>query len=224
VTLQCPRCRSENTDSSKYCSTCSAPLLGDDRPSSTPTRTVEGLSKVLSPGTIVAGKYRILEGIGHGGMGVVCKAEDIKLQRTVALKFLSSRLADSTEFKERFLVEARAAAALSHPNICVIHEIVEDQYGSCIVMEYVEGRTLRDRMREGPLGTEQIAEIVAQVAAGLEDAHHEGIIHRDIKAANVMLTDKGQAKIISPAMHRSFGHRARTLTISMKTRCLCPSS
>jgi TolB-like protein len=151
---------------------------------------------VLKPNSLVAGKYRILEEIGRGGMGVVYKAEDLKLKRCVALKFLPPHLMDSRELKERFLIEAQAAAALSHPNICVIHEVGESEERPYIAMEYVEGDTLRDKIKKGTLKPEKALDCAVQVAAGLGEAHRKGIIHRDIKSANIMVTEKGQAKVM----------------------------
>jgi formylglycine-generating enzyme required for sulfatase activity/dienelactone hydrolase len=152
--------------------------------------------QVAVKGTLVAGKYRIAEKIGSGGMGVVYKAEDLKLKRAVALKFLPLHLADSAERKERFVVEAQAAAALSHPNICVIHEVGETEGQPYIAMEYVEGETLRHKIKERCLSAEDVLGITSQVAAGLAEAHRKGIVHRDIKSANIMMTGTGQVKIM----------------------------
>ena len=195
--VECPKCHAENNDASRFCSSCAAPLgAGAGPEGASITKTLETHLRVLKPGTLVASKYRIIEEIGHGGMGVVYKAEDLKLKRCVALKFLPPHLMDSPELKERFLVEAQAAAALNHPNICVIHEVGESEERPYIAMEYVEGETLRERVRKGPLKTEEALDIAAQVAAGLGEAHHKGIIHRDIKSANIMVTNKGQAKVM----------------------------
>ena len=160
------------------------------------TKTLETPVRVLKTGAVIAGKYRIVEEVGAGGMGVVYKAEDLKLKRAVALKFLPPHLMDLPDLKERFLVEAQAAAALSHPNICVIHEVGESEDRPYIAMEYVEGETLRDRVRKGPLEPSEAVDIVDQVAAGLGEAHGKGIIHRDIKSANIMVTAKGRAKVM----------------------------
>jgi dienelactone hydrolase/predicted Ser/Thr protein kinase len=160
------------------------------------TKTLGTPVCVLRPGCLIAGKYRIIEEIGRGGMGIVYKAEDIKLKRSVALKFLPPHLMDSDELKERFLIEAQAAAALSHPNICVIHEVGAEEDRSFIAMEYVEGETLGDKIKRGPLKTAEALEIASQVAAGLGAAHRKGIIHRDIKTANIMVTEQGQAKVM----------------------------
>jgi serine/threonine protein kinase/dienelactone hydrolase len=150
----------------------------------------------LLPGTTLAGKYNIIEVSGRGGMGIVYKAEDTKLKRSVALKFLPPELIQDEEIKERFVLEAQTAAALSHPNICTIHEIDEEEGKSFIAMEYVEGQSLRAKIEKGPLEIDEALNISMQVAEGLEEAHKKGIIHRDIKSANIMVTEKGQAKVM----------------------------
>jgi TolB-like protein len=160
------------------------------------TLTLETPLHILKAGSLVAGKYQIVEEIGRGGMGVVYKAEDIKLKRCVAVKFLPPHLMDSPELKQRFLIEAQAAAALSHPNICVIHEVGESEERPYIAMEYVEGETLRDKIKKGPLKVEEALDLAIQIAAGLGESHRKGIIHRDIKSANIMVTEKGQAKVM----------------------------
>jgi len=194
--MECPNCRAENKEDSHFCRNCATPL-GKARPDpASLTKTLVTPLPVISKDSLIAGKYRILEEIGQGGMGIVYKAEDLKLKRCVALKFLPPHLMDSPELKERFLIEAQAAAALSHPNICVIHEIGESEERPYIAMEYVEGETLRERVRKGPLEQEEALNIAAQVAAGLGEAHHKGIVHRDIKSANIMVTNKGQAKVM----------------------------
>jgi len=140
--------------------------------------------------------YKILEKIGEGGMGVVYKAEDTKLQRNVALKFLPSELTRDNELKERFVREAQAAAALDHPHICTVHEINEAEGQTFIAMAYIKGKSLKEKIAKGPLEIEEAVNIATQVAEGLKEAHERGIVHRDIKPANIMLTEKGQAKIM----------------------------
>jgi TolB-like protein/Tfp pilus assembly protein PilF/predicted Ser/Thr protein kinase len=196
VANKCPNCQTNNPDTSRFCSNCAAPLGPTGAAGASLTRTLETPVQVLRPGAVVAGKYRVVEEIGQGGMGIVYKAEDTKLKRFVALKFLPPHLANSPELRERFLIEAQAAAALSHPNICVIHEIGESGEHPYIAMEYVEGETLRDKVRKGPLNASEALAIVSQAAAGLGEAHGKGIIHRDVKSANIMVTEKGQAKIM----------------------------
>ena len=140
--------------------------------------------------------YKILEKIGKGGMGVVYNAEDTKLKRTVALKFLPKEFTADPEAKERFIQEAQAAGALDHPNICTVYEIDEVNGQTFIVMAYIEGQNLKDRFKSGLLEIEDALEIAIRVAEGLQEAHENGIVHRDIKPANIMLTVKDQAKIL----------------------------
>jgi TolB-like protein/Tfp pilus assembly protein PilF len=140
--------------------------------------------------------YKILEKLGEGGMGVVYKAEDTKLKRTVALKFLPPELTRDPEAKERFLHEAQAAAALEHQNICNIYEIDESEDQMFIVMSCFEGQTLKEKIESGPLKIDEALKIAVQAAEGLQAAHEKEIVHRDIKSANIMVTGKGQTKIM----------------------------
>jgi TolB-like protein/tRNA A-37 threonylcarbamoyl transferase component Bud32/Flp pilus assembly protein TadD len=188
---KCPRCNTKNPDDSKYCKECAASL--DPSKEVSVTKTLQ--TPLATPGKIIAGKYKILSEIGRGGMGVVYKAKDTKLKRNVALKFLPAELIQDKESKKRFIREAQAAAALEHPNICTVHEVDDSEYQTFIAMSYIEGESLKDRLKENPLEIDEAKDIIFQVAEGLKEAHEKGIVHRDIKPANIMVTKKGQVKI-----------------------------
>ncbi|MFX0202728.1 MAG: protein kinase [Candidatus Hodarchaeota archaeon] len=154
--------------------------------------------------------YKILEKLGEGGMGVVYKGHDTKLQRTVAIKVLKPEVIGDPEAKERFIREARAASALNHPNITTIHEIDEWQGRDFIVMEYVEGQTVKEKVKSGPLPMDEVLDIATQTAEALKEAHEHDIIHRDIKSDNIMVTEKGQVKVTDFGLAKLKGMKTLT--------------
>ena len=168
--------------------------------------------RVLSPGATIS-HYRIIEKIGAGGMGVVYKAEDTKLKRHVALKFLPPHLTQDPDAKRRFVHEAQSASAIEHSNICTIYEIDETDDGQMFIsMACYEGETLRTRLARGALSVDDALDVAAQVAQGLREAHQKNIVHRDIKPANLIITPQGQVKIMDFGLAKLAGRTRLTRT------------
>ena len=164
--------------------------------------------------------YQVTEEIGEGGMGVVYKAQDTKLGRTVALKFLAAHLLSDEEAKKRFIREAKAAAALDHPNICTVHEIDEVRGKTFIAMAYLEGQTLEQKIAECPLKFDDALDIAAQIAKGLAEAHGKGIYHRDIKPSNAMLLQKGSSGRLVKIMDFGLAHLTGQSQLTLKDTSL----
>ncbi len=203
--VNCPKCHTDNPDTQRFCGDCGTQLSSIEGIFSSLTKTFQTPVKDLIKGPAFAGRYQIIEELGRGGMGVVFKAEDIKLKRKVALKFLPAELTHIDEIKERFVREAQSAAALDHPNICTVYEFDEAEEKTFISMAYIDGQSLKKKIESAPLELDEAIRIALQVSEGLQEAHKKGVIHRDIKSANIMVTDKGQAKIMDFGLARMTG-------------------
>jgi TolB-like protein/predicted Ser/Thr protein kinase len=206
--IKCPKCQHENPEDTLFCGKCAAPLNSAEEISV--TKTIITPKESLQKGTTIAGKYRILEELGRGGMGVVYKAEDTKLKRTVALKFLPPELTHIPDVKERFIREAQATAALDHPNICTVYEFDEAEEKAFISMAYIEGQSLKKKIESRALELDEALRIATQVTEGLQEAHKKGIVHRDIKSANIMIDKRDQAKIMDFGLARMTGQTMLT--------------
>jgi serine/threonine protein kinase/Tfp pilus assembly protein PilF len=210
VSIKCPKCHLDNPETQRFCGDCGTKLTSLEEAPFSQTKTIRSPQKRLAKGSTLAAKYSVIEPIGKGGMGVVYKAEDIRLKRTVALKFLPEEFLEYPDAKERFIREARATAALSHPHICTIHEINEEEAEPFIVMEFIDGQSLKQKIDGKPMDQSQALEIAIQAAEGLNEAHKKGIVHRDIKPGNIMITTAGQAKIMDFGLAKVLGESLLT--------------
>lgn len=225
--MECPQCHSENAPGASRCARCGVRLLSgespppaesfgkvtDDSDSARQTKAIPASLASLTIGSIFAGRYRIAQQIGRGGMGMVYKAEDIRLKRPVALKFLPPALTWESSAKERFVHEAHAASVLDHPNICTIYEIDETSDGQMfIAMAFCEGDPLAKWIARGPMAIEEALDIAIGLCAGLGAAHAAGMVHRDIKPGNIMLKDTKRARIVDFGLAKLAGEARLTAT------------
>ena len=202
----CPKCKSENPDTQSFCGDFGT-QLGHPQDIPEVTKTFETPFPQFRPGKSLADRYEIIKELGKGGMGEVYLAEDTNLKRQVAIKVLPQQFAMDKERLARFEREARLLASINHPNIATIHGLEKSEDQQFLVMELIEGDTLRERIEKGPLAKDEALEVCQQIAEGLESAHEKGIIHRDLKPANVKVTPEGNVKILDFGIAKVFQDR-----------------
>ena len=211
--MKCPKCDSENLENSRFCSSCGSRLTPPDGGDLAETKPMPAPRAHPAVGKTFAGRYHIIEELGRGGMGVVYKAEDTRLKRTVALKFLPPDLTRDPGTRQRFIHEAQAASSLDHPNICRIHEIEEtSDHHIFISMSCYDGETLKERIVRGPLEVEEALRLAIQICEGLAKAHEKDIVHRDIKPGNIFVTRDGDAKLLDFGLAKLAGQTRLTRT------------
>lgn len=210
--MKCPKCHSDNPDTQSFCGYCGT-QLGSQKDIRVLTKTLVKPVSQLAPGTSLANRYEVIKELGKGGMGEVYLAEDTNLKRKVAIKILPQQFALDKERLARFGREARLLAKLSHPNIATIYGLEKSDDLQFLVMEMIEGNTLEDRIKEGPLPIDEILEVFRQIAEGLESAHAKGIIHRDLKPSNVKVTPEGKVKILDFGLAKVFAAKTTDVDI-----------
>jgi serine/threonine protein kinase/Tfp pilus assembly protein PilF len=209
--MKCPDCDTDNPARSRFCNNCGADLAAEKQSSFSDTRPLKKAGRRLAVGSTFAGRYRIIEDLGKGGMGLVYEAEDAKLKRHVALKLLPPDLTRDDEAKKRFVLEAQAASALDDPNVCTIYEIDETGDGQMFMsMACYDGETVKAKIERGAIPVEEAVEIAIQVAKGLARTHEAGIIHRDIKPGNILVTDRGEVRILDFGLAKLAGQTGLT--------------
>lgn len=209
--MKCLKCQFNNPAESSFCVKCGTPLAGQKADIDPQTKTLETPLKKLSRGTVISGRYEVIEELGKGGMGSVYRVEDKRIHEEVALKLIKPEIAAEKTTLERFNNELKLARRIAHRNVCKMFDLDEEDGRHYITMEYVRGEDLKSTIRRvGPLGTGKAVSIAKQVCEGLTEAHRVGIVHRDLKPGNIMLDRDGNARIMDFGIARSI--RAQGIT------------
>ncbi|MCK4556879.1 MAG: protein kinase, partial [Candidatus Aminicenantes bacterium] len=186
--MKCPKCQSENPADSSFCSKCGSPLISSGERVDSHTKTLEMPSADLARGTVFAGRFEVIEELGKGGMGVVYRVFDKKVEEEVALKLLNPGVSSDKTTIERFRSELKLARKISHKNVCRMYDLNEERDTQYITMEYVPGEDLKNSiLRMGHLNVGKAVSVAKQVCEGLEEAHRLGVVHRDLKPQNIMI-------------------------------------
>lgn len=210
--IKCLKCQHENPDDTDFCGKCGTKLLAQKDIGV--TKTAETPFPQFPPKTLLADRYEIIEELGKGGMGEVYLAEDINLKRQVAIKVLPQAFSRDKERLARFEREARVLASLNHPNIAAVHGLEKHEDQNLLVMELIEGETLAEHIRKGPLPLKEAIRVCHQIAEGLESAHEKGIIHRDLKPGNIKITPDGKVKILDFGLAKALPQDPEALDLS----------
>jgi serine/threonine protein kinase len=202
--MKCPKCQIDNPSDSKYCKECATPLPSSREIDISQTKTLETPREELTTGSTFAGRYQIIEELGHGGMGRIYRAVDKKLNEEVALKLIKSEIASEKRTLERFHNELKLARKIGHPNVGRMYELLEEEGIHFITMEYVPGEDLKSSIKRfGQLPINKSISIAKQICEGLAEAHKIGVIHRDLKPSNIMVDKEGNAKVVDFGIARS---------------------
>ncbi len=200
--MKCPKCRTDNPETARFCNSCAAPFAFDK--DAVVTETIQTLQKELTRGTTFTGRYEIIEELGKGGMGKVYRVEDRKLKQEVALKLIKPEIASDRKNIERFENELKTARMIAHKNVCRMFDLGESEGSHFITMEFVRGEDLKSMIRmSGQLGTATAIGIAKQICEGLTEAHRLGVVHRDLKPSNIMIDREGQVRIMDFGIARS---------------------
>jgi serine/threonine protein kinase len=212
--MKCPKCHTDNPDTSRFCGNCATSLTSIKVVTPSLTKTLQSPTKVVTPGTVIAGHYEVQEQLGQGGMGEVYCALDKNLGRLVAIKILPEEFSADPERLARFEREAKLLATLNHPNIAAVHGFEEAKGLRFLALELVEGETLQTRLDRGALPIDEALETCRQVAEGLEAAHERGVVHRDLKPGNIMITPEGKVKILDFGLAKAYADETTGIDIA----------